>query len=203
MHARAAVVAALGVCVSGCPFISPGLRGDLGISGASIAGKAAPALHATVGASLASIIPDDDFPIDVGLSYVLFVADYRFPVNGLAADVAWLHHIKKTAVRTSLGARAELLLQDREGLALGSGGAVRFAVELMGASSGDFSSTHGNTGGLSWVGGYHIGTVGFGLYVEAGVRRLPGAIFSWYGSLGFTFRLPTAIGVAVFIPFPR
>ncbi len=133
---------------------------------------------------------------------MLFLADPDRPVNGLYLDGAWLHRVGAVG-RISLGARAELLFQDRNGLAFGSGGAVRLGIEALKYTSGEFSGSSGNITGMTWVAGWYTGTAAYGLSAELGVRRLPGAIFSYYAMVGVTVRLPTAFGLAVVIPFPK
>ena len=177
------------------------MRADVGGLASTVNGKFVPAAHATAGFSLASLLKEPR-PYDVGAGYVLFYPGNVGTVHGGYVDAAWLRRFG-TVGQVSIGPRFELLLQDRvDGIHAGVGAAMRVAVEAITFTDKDFASTTGMTAFQVTVGKAH-GNLAIGLSTEVGVRRLPGALFSVYGMLAVTFRLPASVGFILYIPFPK
>jgi hypothetical protein len=201
-RARLSIWFAIALVGTGCPFAIPGLRGDTSIAASVVDGKFKPAGHVLVGASLASMTTPPKFPFDVSAGYVLFYPSAKDAVHGGFVDAAYLRHFPSFML--SVGPRFEVLTQERrKGLHGGVGGSVRVAFETLTHTASEFGGGSGNTGGVGFVIGQSYGAVGIGLAAEFGVRRLPGQLFSAYGTLGLTFRLPAAAGFFFFIPFPK
>ena len=188
---------------TGCPYVLPGLRADVGAEVAAVTGRPVkPALHLTTGVSLGSVLREPRW-YDVSAGYVLFYPSDHDTVHGGFVDVAWLKRFGGL-LQLSVGPRVEALFQERDkGLHGGVGGALRVALEGIAFTDKSFESNSGSSGGLGFVVGQNYGNLALGVSTEVGVRRLPGKLYSGYAMIAVTFRLPASAGFALFIPFPK
>lgn len=143
----------------------------------------------TVGAHTRGVV-SSPYDAGIGLSVEGWQRDTR--AYGPYLEVSRLV-LDSDFVRASLGVRGELLLGSGS---TGMGLHARFDAELFQHVDGDYSGS-GNCGGAF---GALNGDVAFGLYAEVGGQQLPDGRQAMISTVGFTWRIPAAYGVAIVIP---
>lgn len=196
---RFVVLAAL---CSGCviPFATPPLKGEIGgttsrYDDATHAEQMVErsALHAAVGAHLASATLTDRPLFDIGAGWTMD-STKSATSHGMYVDVSMFIDRYRFS-RTSVGARIEKLwIGDRPS----TGAKLRIDTELFKTGQGAFDSDDkcGN------VSGSRYGTTAIGAFVEAGrswADQMSGGD-AWVATAGVTLRLPTTAGVWIGIP---
>jgi hypothetical protein len=192
---------------TGCiiPFATPPIKGEIG--GATRVGRAtrldgdemrtasSSALHASVGAHVASATLSNKQRFDVGTGWTMERTKDAMS-NGVYLDTSWFID-RGGHARTSIGARGEFRWLD-DG-AKGAAAKLRIDTELFKAGTSDFESDTkcGSTAGQ------HIGTTAIGVFVEAGRAWAPemSGGDAWVATAGVTVRLPSAVGVWIGIPW--
>lgn len=209
------------------PLASPGLKADIGPAVAVNQSAAPqPALSLTAGLSLASILePRALFGLDVGTGYLLSYTSSIKRLDGAYLEAGAWHPL---GPHTRLGAtgRAELLLN---GSGVGLGGVAHLAFEWFIRKQGDFTSgprtgceehprvprpgdpprdpgqpapTETQCPKQGLLVGSTYGNSGVGVWLDAGVRQLPGGGGpSIQLALGLSVRLPAAWGYLFWFPF--
>lgn len=185
------VLSLLALGASGCfPVMTPPLKGDLGYA---VRPGGDHGYRFSVGTHAASLIPDRDFPLDVGGGYVQTSKTYRqesIPVHGvyleggprLAGGKWW---------RAFVGPRAEYYFRPSGGASYA--GMMRAQVELFGVAGGE-SLEDTSSPGHYW--GVAFGVVAIGAYFEGGYQKLPNdAAYPLLGA-GLLLRVPATAGIA-------
>jgi len=186
---------ALGACVM--PFATPPIKAEVGAA-SNRTGEAPSAslIQVAVGSHLASGTHSRNQPYDLGIGWVFqhdFTTEGPSTTNGLYLDGAMFID-RRSSSRTSAGVRSELLWMPG-GLAVAA--KLRIDHELFRPVSSPFSS-HDHCGSAS---GHQYGTAAIGLFTEAGAVRTPEGVTAFTATAGLTFRLPSAMGVWIGIPY--
>jgi hypothetical protein len=183
----------LALAATGCiPLMTPPLKGDLGYA-ARLGGDSGYRFSAST--NVASLIPDPDFPLDVGAGYVqtsTTYADRRKPVHGIfveggpkiAGGSFW---------RVFAGPRGEYYFSPK-GADPAYAGLVRASVELFSARSGGEIMESTARGPSGWW-GVAFGVFAVGAYVEGGYQHLPNAPGLPLVGGGLLLRIPATAGV--------
>lgn len=187
---RLAIVAGLATLTGGCfPLLTPPLKGDLGYA-TRLGGDSG--YRFSGGVSVASIVPEEDFPLDVGAGYVQTATTYgsdHVAVHGvyleggprLAGGSFW---------RVFAGPRLEYYFEPR-GSETAMAALGRAEIELFRPYLGAMTSEGEH--GAYW--GVAFGAIALGAYVEAGYQHLPNeAAFPLLGG-GLLLRIPATAGL--------
>ncbi len=146
-----------------------------------------------VGTHVASLIPNPDFPLDVGAGYVQTGSeahDHHIPVHGLyleggprvAGGKNW---------RTFVGPRAEYYFAP-QGPNLAYAGLVRASVEVFGTADGEPVATADHKG---FYFGVAFGALALGAWAEAGYQHLPSDAGLFMLGGGLHLRIPLTGGI--------
>lgn len=188
----AMAVAILGLAAQGCfPVITPPIKGDIGYA-SRLGGDSG--YRFSVGTNVASLIPDEDFPLDVGGGYVQTSTKYgksRTPIHGLYVE-GGPKVVGGTFWRVFAGPRLEYYFAP-SGADPAYAGIVRTSIELFSPTAG--GEVKSTSRGLSAWWGIAFGMFAVGAYLEGGYQHLPNdAGFPLVGA-GALLRIPATAGV--------
>jgi hypothetical protein len=193
-----ALCLAIAILAGGCiiPFATPPMRAEVGAASRTGATASPSMVHVAVGAHLASGTQSRKQKFDVGAGWVFqhdVGTDEPSTGNGVYLDGAAFLDPGGSG-RTSVGGRTEVMwLPGGPAFAL----KLRIDSEVFKPTNSPFKSND-RCGSAA---GQHIGTVAVGFFTEAGVVRLPEGDTAWTATAGVTFRLPSAVGVYIGIPW--
>src|SRR5690242_6492091 len=199
MYAPVRGILIVALLASGCimPFAIPPTKVEVGA--ASRAGGTAPStemIHVAVGSHLASGTRSRTQKFDLGMGWIFshdFATEMASNTNGLYVDGAVF--VDRThASRTGVGVRADV--SDAPG-GVQLRGVLRIDYEWFTPVDKPFKSDSK----CGTAAGVHVGSAGVGVFTEAGVMRLPSGEAAWTATAGVSFRLPSALGVAIGIPW--
>lgn len=214
------------------PFASPGIRADIGPGLGVTNRETRASLALSTGFSLASVLRPTLAPapgLDLGAGYLLSYSPALRTDGGYLEGGAW--YGLGSQFRLGFTGRGEFLIGLRDGtLRAGAGGALRISLEWFVHRQGEFSSGSlepvcrqevrparvddrpGEPGQppssevrchkQSLLTGSTYGNSGLGLWMEAGLRQLPGDVFSFRGAIGLSVRIPAAWGYLFWWPIP-
>lgn len=183
-------LAALALGATGCfPLLTPPLKGDLGYA-ARLGGDSG--YRFSGGVSVASIVPDTDFPLDVGAGYVQ--TQTKYGDDHVAVHGAYLEggpRIRGGSFwRVFAGPRIEYYFEPK-GPETAFAALGRAEIELFNPYIGAIASE----GRDHVYYGVAFGTIAIGAYIEAGYQHLPNeAAYPLLGG-GLLLRIPATAGI--------
>lgn len=180
--------------VSGClPVMTPPLKGDIGYA-ARLGGDSG--YRWSAGTDVASLIPDDDFPLFAGGGYVQTSTRYgesRMPIHGVYLE-GGPRVVGGRFWRVFAGPRLEYYFAPK-GPDPAYAGLIRTSVELFSLSTGSPGEPKPTTRSASAWWGVAFGAFAIGAYLESGYQHLPNdAGFPLLGG-GALLRIPATAGV--------